>query len=440
MPNEHTIAENLQRLVNAKDAIANAITAKGGTVAQGDGLEEFASDIATIPSGVDTSNDTVTAATLKSGYTAHNATGQQITGTMLSQPTTVTAETLAEGITAYNAAGELITGSAVPLTSWEQLQQKVRANDMDDISIGDQYTCEQGSGELTWDVIDKNKDIPANPNLSHALTLRVHSLLPDNLVFDAPEAFYACQTSALRAGTYYYTRYGSNYKFTLTQSVPIGGQLVCTDNATLSSYVSGSSTTPIETVSVTSGSSGTNLGTLKDNIRSGNLNTNYRRQYGSNDWKESAIRQWLNSNKPAGQWWTPQNPWDRPPAYAETMNGFMYDLDLEFLDVIGKTQVTTKYFDTSTGALNGTYTTEDYFFLMSQSQISSNYSGEGTKYTPYSDDVSRIMYKNGIASDYWLRSLDSSTPPGVYVVFSTGFMNSRSASDSKGVAPACNII
>ena len=47
----HTIAENLTRLQNAKTAIGNAITAKGGTVNSGDGLEEFAADIATIPSG-----------------------------------------------------------------------------------------------------------------------------------------------------------------------------------------------------------------------------------------------------------------------------------------------------------------------------------------------------------------------------------------------------
>ena len=49
MPN--TIAQNLQRLVTAKDAISSAITAKGGTVNSGDGLEEFPADIATIPSG-----------------------------------------------------------------------------------------------------------------------------------------------------------------------------------------------------------------------------------------------------------------------------------------------------------------------------------------------------------------------------------------------------
>ena len=46
MPN--TIADNLQRLVDARAAIASAITAKGGTVSAGDGLEEFSADIATI--------------------------------------------------------------------------------------------------------------------------------------------------------------------------------------------------------------------------------------------------------------------------------------------------------------------------------------------------------------------------------------------------------
>jgi hypothetical protein len=49
MPN--TIAENLQRLIDAETAIGSAITVKGGTVGANDGLEDFAADIATIPSG-----------------------------------------------------------------------------------------------------------------------------------------------------------------------------------------------------------------------------------------------------------------------------------------------------------------------------------------------------------------------------------------------------
>ena len=46
-----TLEENVNRVKAAKTAIANAITAKGGTVSSGDGLEDFASDIASIPSG-----------------------------------------------------------------------------------------------------------------------------------------------------------------------------------------------------------------------------------------------------------------------------------------------------------------------------------------------------------------------------------------------------
>lgn len=355
---------------------------------------------------------------------------------------TVTEVTLTEGFTAYDATGKKITGIA-PVSSWGGLQQKVRNNDMAGISIGDQYTCEQGSGELTWDVIGKNIDTPANPNLTYALTLRVDSLLPNGLQFDAPEAFYACRSEALSAGVYYYKYRSTYYYFTLSQSVPVGGQLVCTDNSTLYSYASGSSTTPIETITVRKGSYGTNLGKLDDNTRSGNLNTDYRRQYGSNDWKESAIRQWLNSNKPAGQWWEPQNPWDRPPAYAETMNGFMYDLDPEFLNAIGKTQVTTNYYDATTGTINGTYTTDDYFFLMSCSQVSGDYSGEGSKYTPYSDNASRIMYRNGSATYYRLRSPDSfGTPPSnLYNVNADGSIYRGSlAYSGHYVAPACNII
>lgn len=46
-----TLKQAVDRVTAAKTAIGNAITAKGGTVAAGDGLEEYAADIATIPSG-----------------------------------------------------------------------------------------------------------------------------------------------------------------------------------------------------------------------------------------------------------------------------------------------------------------------------------------------------------------------------------------------------
>lgn len=47
-----SIAESLTALENAKQDIADAITAKGGTVGDGDGYADFAEDIGTISGGV----------------------------------------------------------------------------------------------------------------------------------------------------------------------------------------------------------------------------------------------------------------------------------------------------------------------------------------------------------------------------------------------------
>lgn len=46
---EHTIAENLSRLITAKTDIANAITTMGGVVGENDGFEDFPADILRIP-------------------------------------------------------------------------------------------------------------------------------------------------------------------------------------------------------------------------------------------------------------------------------------------------------------------------------------------------------------------------------------------------------
>ena len=73
-----TTAEYLERLVQAKNNIADAITNAGGTVNSGDGLEDFSTDIGTIPIGgnIDSltvySNGTYTAPTGTDGYNPVN--------------------------------------------------------------------------------------------------------------------------------------------------------------------------------------------------------------------------------------------------------------------------------------------------------------------------------------------------------------------------------
>lgn len=425
----HTISENLQRLTAAKTAISTAITNKGGTVAQGDGLEEFASDIASIPTGVDTSNDTVTAATLKSGYTAHNAAGEQITGTLI----------VPSGM--YN---------------WAYVQQKVRNNDMADIPVKDLFSCMKEQNELTLDVIGKNIDTPSNTKYSNTLTLKTHYALTDGIEFDAPEAFYYCQTE-LTPGTYYFTYYNGSYtrytRFVTSKTVPAGGQLVFSDNSMTSTYIysysSPFSTTPIETIRNNTGSGGTNLGEIYDARKNGKLNAYNRCTFGNERWKESAIRQWANSDKPAGEWWSPQNNWDRPPSYANTLNGFMYGLDADFKAVLGLTKKTTIK---STAEGGGSDITSDTFFLLSQKEVNgkSGAPSEGTAYSSfYTSQSSRITYKqDGTTTTYFLRTIDSSTcgyvayvaSDGATYATASGNTYTTNAKMSKPVVLACNII
>lgn len=63
---------------NAKDAIVR----KGVSVPDGTPTSEYGEKILSIETGVDTSGDTVVPSALREGYTAHNAAGQEITGTI----------------------------------------------------------------------------------------------------------------------------------------------------------------------------------------------------------------------------------------------------------------------------------------------------------------------------------------------------------------------
>jgi hypothetical protein len=77
----NTIAQNLQRLIAAKDAIGSVITEKGGTVGANDGLEEFPTAIATIPGGGIPEFYTVTPASGVTVYGAPVKTGNKVTWT-----------------------------------------------------------------------------------------------------------------------------------------------------------------------------------------------------------------------------------------------------------------------------------------------------------------------------------------------------------------------
>ena len=179
-----------------------------------------------------------------------------------------------------------------------------------------------------------------------------------------------------------------------------------------------------------------------------------RKSTGSNNWKESALRQWLNTSKDAGTWWTAQTDYDVAPSYAGSTDGFIKGLDADFAECVGAvTKITARNTVTDGG---GSDTTEDKFFIPSLTEVyggQNNSIDEGIAYAYYKDnstltaagtgnDTNRIKYKNGSTSGqaWWLRSPNPSNSTFVRNVDGTGYVSRGGASSSCGVAPACCII
>lgn len=244
---------------------------------------------------------------------------------------------------------------------------------------------------------------------------------------------------------------GKTYQFTLAKAVPKGGQIVWNGawdqdplKYDIKTYASPTSTTVIETVKPTEGTGGTELTTL---------NSGQRMCYGSNNYKESAVRGWLNSDKVAGSVWTPATNYDRPPSWVSNKAGFMNGMDADFLAVIGKTTKVTCRNNVTDGG--GSDTTKDKFFLLSRrelfmgDEVSSVKEGEPYPYySDYSDytspntgaDSNRVKYKNGSPQWQWERTPNAGSSNGVRHVSYAGHLGYNYASSSGGVAPACNVI
>jgi hypothetical protein len=208
--------------------------------------------------------------------------------------------------------------------------------------------------------------------------------------FDAPEAiWYADSENLLTAGTYNIaigSAYGNGWvvgqaiQFTLTEDLVEGDQIFIncgtdqninpTNNRAWNVYAQGS-TTSKQSGTTTNGTDGTNLGTIGNvsaQRTNGLLNAISRVVYGSGRWSESAIRQYLNSTSEAGAWWIPKNGWDRPPAQAATMRGFLGGCSEDFLNMIEEVPVVTAL-NTVEGFTDTTETTYDKIFLPSLQEM-----------------------------------------------------------------------
>lgn len=289
-------------------------------------------------------------------------------------------------------------------------------------------------GDIVYECADYNAD-------DQVMTLLMKYCIQQQ--FDAPEALYYA-SEELAAGAYSFISGSSTYYFTLTQNVPAGGQIRATTTAfTVHPTKGGDATTESGTVSTTEISGAVSLGTTGQ----GALNHMDRVNYGSNDYGESGLRQWLNSS--GLNWWEPKTMFDRPHG-SVAQRGFMSGIPSEVLDCIDTVDVLCRSQNVyaapdSSHGKDANYTCHDKFFLASEKEIfgSASIDNNGKIYNLYvgAVDVDRIKYNHtnhSSASIWWLRA-PVSNAGNERGVGTSGAVGSRGANGTNGVAAACKV-
>lgn len=365
------------------------------------------------------------------------------------------------------------------------------AQKRDNYPIKGQFTTTRGSESLTWDVLDYDKHELVDSDTTKTMCVGMHDIISYGTIpFCVPQLMYWSE-NGLPAGTYKLTLdhaqfeggtlYDGTYMFTLTKAIPadggfrhtkpVGGWQSSYEKADiLGNYITTYGARPqrseIESGVTFSEYDGTtectDLGTFTarsrtyytedDTVNGGKRNFTERQAYGSNRWRDSVYRQWLNSDAEAvpssdittvSNWWKPATVFDRVPGGAK-LAGFLNGLDPEFVSAIGKVKVITALCncDKVDGATQDI--TYDKVWLQSMTEVfgnANNSISEGVRlaYWNGSTDADRIKYHNGTARYWWLRSPDPTGADRVLDVSPSGVVTNGEANSKYGRVPACCI-
>ena len=163
----------------------------------------------------------------------------------------------------------------------------------------------------------------------------------------------------------------------------------------------------------------------------------YRAKYGNNRWSVSNIRQWLNSDKPAGEWYDPMYAYDEAPDYA-SQNGFLFNFtESEKQIIIPKKNIQVVPSEDNDGPAD---TTVDSVWLPSYTE----YFGSVNIGTNIKEGEQFEWFKTASNRNHdnvfyypWMRSTYVGSLDIVYCVISGGSSYGGSiAYDSLGVRPA----
>ena len=313
--------------------------------------------------------------------------------------------------------------------------------DLSDL-VGQEVTWTSVRGTESWIVDDYEGG--ANPTVG----LEFKYTLPTQMNFSTPQALLYC-ASTLPAGAYSFKiNDNTTYYFTLAADAPTGAQI----RATASQFfvydtVDALVASETGSVSTTAIAGATDLGTCGQ----GNLNEWNRVQDGSNDFYDSWLLQFINSDAANGTALRGLTKFDRP--MAAPMAGFLNGVPASTLACIAdfawpcsanNTYETPAVLD---GAIikSTSYTVTCKIGLLSEKEIFGSYGGVDAGdhlLDLYQDatDADRIKYYSGSARSWWLRSPHWYTARNERSVGTSGAANDSYANGSLGVVPACKIV
>lgn len=331
------------------------------------------------------------------------------------------------------------------INNWDDVQRLVRMGlHTKMFVVGDQLVANYNGTPKIWDIIGINHDTPTDKKYTNSLTIQAHDCLL-NAMFSAPQGI-AYTENELPAGEQILTFNGAQYKFTTTQPIPAKGQVFATTWVgdtyvpTKVTIYGANRTTIIE--------AGIDIITATGTDTITEVNNHVRCRYGSNNYKESSIKQWLNSEMTTFAW-VSQTKFDRPPTGYPTA-GFLKLLDADLAAAIGSVdKVVSKNTITDGGGIDNI---KDKVFLLSRTEVHGGneiVTPEGSAYPYYSalsaspttDTLAgRIKYLSGEARYWWLRSPSVGTSYSPRGVNPPGIVYNNLANIAYGAAPACCIV
>lgn len=316
---------------------------------------------------------------------------------------------------------------SIKIESFKMIQELVQAGLAKKIfAIGDQIICswtDKAANETydwVWDIVHMSDVTLENGEVVPGMYLKSHYTTPFGIQFDHEENEKATESTFSADYSYYTKNPDGSYKL---EEVVVG-QTIPSDKEYFHS-------------------------SIKDST--GNIC-----RYGYNRWGHSGIRQWLNSDKDKGAWWTAQHLGDVAPNELNTKAGFLSGFEQDFLSVIKKVKIRTHLNGVTDKSIGTDEETVDLMFLPSKEQLygsteSGVYNDEAfayykktTGFDKPKNDVcdARIHYKIDVKSSAQytrLRSPYRGNSYDAWIANPTGYLGSSVAYYAYVCSPVCVI-